>query len=48
MVWPAPSPELNYIENLRAVMDKDIYRYKKAYIRVTKLTTAICPEWNIL
>jgi transposase len=44
--WPARSPDLNTIENLWAIMSRDVYRDGTQYDNVASLTKALHTAWN--
>ena len=41
MEWPARSPELNLIENVWAIMSREVHRNGKQYDSVSALTSAV-------
>lgn len=46
--WPAPSPDLNLIENVCGELDRAIYRGGKQYGSVDELKFAVLREWGRL
>ena len=44
--WPACSPDLNPMENLWAILVRDIYAENKQYNTVQELKTAIVSAWS--
>lgn len=48
MEWPPMSPDLNPIENIWSILQKEVYKKKKAYKNTTELWEAIKSAWHAL
>ena len=46
MDWPALSPDLNLIENLWAIVARQVYGQGKQYNSKVSLTSAIMKSWS--
>lgn len=44
--WPARSPDLNPIENVWAIMSREVYQNGKQYDSVSTLTKAVIEAWK--
>ena len=48
MLWPARSPEKNPIENLRAILGRDVYKQGRQFENVDDPKKAILLDWDAL
>ena len=48
MEWPPMSPDLNPIEYVWSLLQKEVYKEKKVYKNTTDLWNAIMAAWHVL
>jgi len=48
MEWPPMSPDLNPIENIWSLLQKEVYKSKKEYKNTTDLWNAIVTAWHAI
>ena len=48
LTWPPMSPDLNPIENVWSLLQKEVYKEKKVYKNTTDLWEAIIAAWHAL
>ena len=48
MEWPPMSPDLNLIENVWSLLQKEVYKSKKEYKNTTDLWNAITAAWHVI